>query len=591
MCGIVGYLGTKTKANFLINILKKLEYRGYDSSGISCLDDGEFSIFKEVGNIKNLQQIVPENFETSCLVAHTRWATHGEPSCLNAHPHSSCGGIWTIVHNGIIENYQVLKDALSKKPQSQTDTVVVSCLLEEKNVNNIFQFIDAFDGVEGSYAIVAENKNLPNQLFLAKQKSPLYLAVNGDGDYLVASDPICFVGFAKEYFTFLDGEFGHLSKTEGVKFFDKSKNQISKQPKLLDDTFEESDKNNFEHFMLKEIFEQPKALERQVKTYKDTDVLKKFNKEFVKKFEKITLVGCGTAYHAGLVGAKYLAKGTGIFATVEMASEFIYNQPVFADEKTLFIFVSQSGETADTLQAQALAKSKGATTLALTNVLYSTLASKCDYVLPVCAGPEIAVASTKAYVCQLSSLYMLSMHLASELKGKKFDGFEKIESVAKEILDFDMPQVDALAEHIKNRNDVIFIGKDFDYITANEASLKLKEVAYINSASYPSGELKHGFLALVEKGTPIVVLAGNNATNSKTFNATHEAVSRGAEAIVVSNDKVENFENVIKISEPDDMLFPMLSIVPLQYLAYKVSISKGINPDQPRNLAKSVTVE
>lgn len=590
MCGIVGYLGKQTKAKKLINILKKLEYRGYDSSGIASLEDGKITTFKEVGNIQKLDSSVPENFETSCLVAHTRWATHGEPTEVNAHPHSSFLGVWTLVHNGIIENYGKLKNKLKNKPQSQTDTVVVSCLLEEQGVEDIFGFIDAFKQVEGSYAIVAENKNKPNELFLAKHKSPLYLSANKDGDVLVASDPICFVGFSKNYYTFADGEFAHASKNE-LKFFDETGKELEKQTKELDDTFEESDKKEYKHFMLKEIFEQPKALERQIKTFKDNNVLNKFNKEFISKFSNIKLVGCGTAYHAGLVGAKYLSKMTGLPAYAEMASEFIYNQPVFADEKTLFIFVSQSGETADTLCAQELAKNKGATTIALTNVLYSSLASKCDYVIPVCAGPEIAVASTKAYVCQLSALYLFALNLRCQVEEVEFDGFEKIETVANKILKFDMAKVEELASKLKTQNEAIFIGKDFDYITANEASLKLKEVAYINSASYPSGELKHGFLALVENGTPIIVFAGGSATNSKTFNAAHEAVSRGAKAFVVTNQNIDIFEDVLLIDEPDDLLFPMLSIAPLQYLAYVVSTSKGINPDQPRNLAKSVTVE
>ena len=590
MCGIVGYVGKKIKVKNIVKILKKLEYRGYDSSGIASLDDGKVVTLKQTGNIKNLDDLVPEHMETTCIIAHTRWATHGEPSVLNAHPHSSTNGDWTIVHNGIIENFEVIKKNLKNKPKSETDTAVVSELLEEKNISDIFGFIDAFSAVLGSFAIVAENKNNKGQLFLAKRKSPLYLARNDSGDFLIASDPICFVGFSKGYYTFSDEEFALVS-CDDVKFYSKEKALLTKQTSHLDESFEESSKNDFEHFMLKEIFEQPKALERQIKTYKDSDALQKFDVKFIKKFNTIKIVGCGTAYHASLIGAKYLSKLTGIYCCAEMASEFIYCQPVFADEKTLFIFVSQSGETADTLCALNLAKSKGATCIALTNVLYSSLASNCDFVLPVCAGPEIAVASTKAYVCQLSALYIFAMHLKNKLSGEKTDTFSKIENVADKILDFNFSQIDKLAEIIKERDDAIFIGKDFDYITSLEASLKLKEVAYINSASYPSGELKHGFLALVQNGTPLIVFAGNKKTNSKTFNSAHEAIARGASEIIVTNQKIEGFENVIEINEDDDMLFPMLSIAPLQYLAYKVSVLKGINPDQPRNLAKSVTVE
>ena len=590
MCGIVGYVGKKTKAKKLIKVLKKLEYRGYDSSGIASLEDSQVKTFKQTGSIKNLEQIVPDEYETSCLIAHTRWATHGKPTELNAHPHSSNESEWTIVHNGIIENYKEIKAKLKSKPQSETDTAVVSCLLEERKAESVKDFIKVFDEVDGSYAIVAENKSKSNELFLAKHKSPLYLSINEDNDVLVASDPICFVGFSKKYYTFNDGEFGHVQNGT-VTFFAGDGSKITKKTKQLDDTFEESDKDEFEHFMLKEILEQPRAIKRQIKTFKDNDVMKKFDKEFISKFNNIKLIGCGTAYHAGLMGAKFLSKMTGLPAIADMASEFIYNKPVFADEQTLFIFVSQSGETADTLCALDLAKSKGATAVALTNVLYSTLASKCDYIIPVCAGPEIAVASTKAYVCQLTALYALSMHLKGELENSPIDCYEKIEQLSEEILDFDMSLIDSLAESIQDKNETIFIGKDCDYISACEASLKLKEVAYINSASYPSGELKHGFLALVEQGTPLVVFAGNKKTNSKTFNAAHEAMSRGANSIVVTNQNIEGFENVIKIKDDDDMVFPILSIAPLQYLAYKVSTSRGINPDQPRNLAKSVTVE
>ena len=590
MCGIVGYLGKEIETKKIIRILKKLEYRGYDSSGVACLDENQIETFKQVGNISNLEKIVPDDALSSCMIAHTRWATHGKPSVVNAHPHSSKEQCWTIVHNGIVENFNELKNELKNKPESDTDTAVVSELLEEKNVESANDFVHAFDSVVGSYAIVAFNKNKKDELFLAKRRSPLYLAQNTDGDVLVASDPICFAGFAKDYYTFSDGEFCHV-KGESVEFLDNKNQKITKQKTVLDEIFEDSDKNEYEHFMLKEINEQQTALLRQVKTYIESDALEKFDAEFIKSFNSVKIIGCGTAYHAALIGAKYISKLVGIEAYAEMASEFIYNEPVFADEKSLFIFVSQSGETADTLQAFELAKSKGAKTIALTNVLYSTLASKCDYVLPVCAGPEIAVASTKAYVCQLSALYLFASHLKSKLKNKPSEHFENIKKIADKILTFNKTQIDELAEKLKTKNETIFIGKDFDYITSSEASLKLKEVSYINSASYPSGELKHGFLALVENGTPLVVFAGNKKTNTKTLNAAHEAISRGAEEIVVTNQKIDGFKNVIFIDEPDELLFPILSIAPLQYLAYKVSILKGINPDQPRNLAKSVTVE
>jgi glucosamine--fructose-6-phosphate aminotransferase (isomerizing) len=590
MCGIVGYVGQKKNANFLIEKLKKLEYRGYDSAGFANLSDGKIKVFKESGNIDNLKKSVDLNLEIECAIAHTRWATHGKPVRVNAHPHSSFDEKWTIVHNGIIENFEKLKSTLTKIPESSTDTAVIAELLGERKAKSFDDFVDCFQAIVGSYAIVALNSDKSNELFLAKNKSPLYVAKNESGDFLVASDPICFSKFSTKYYTMLDGEFAHISGGK-ISFRNQNNEQIEKQEKILDEMFEDDDMKNYDHFMIKEIMEQPVALLRQIKTYRDSGVLEKFDLNFAKKFKRVKFIGCGTAYHAGLVGARYIAKIVGIQADAEVASEFIYNEPIFADPETLFVFVSQSGETADTIRGVEIAKEHGATCIALTNVLYSTIANKTDYVLPVCAGPEIAVASTKAYVCQLSALYLFAQSLARK---KPLEiCYKEIESLSKRIFDFNFKQVEDLAEDIKNSDSVIFIGKDVDYVSACEASLKLKEVAYINTASYPSGELKHGFLALVERGTPLFVFAGNKLLNTKTFNASIEAVSRGAYEIVLTNQKLKENENrkVLFFDEPNELLLPILFIVPMQYLAYKVSIKKGINPDQPRNLAKSVTVE
>ncbi len=590
MCGIVAYLGSDTKAKKLISVLKKLEYRGYDSSGFSSLKNHELKAVKSVGSIKNLEDITPDEIEVSCFISHTRWATHGKPSEINSHPHISAKGNWAVVHNGIIENFDKLKECLNTKPQSQTDTAVVSQILEEQNVQDIFGFIKVCNGLEGSFGMACQNKNYNDKLFLAKRKSPLYLSKNKKNDVLVASDPICFVGFSSEYYSFSDDEFAEVCGGD-VAFYNKNGEIITKSHLVLDDIFFECEKSDYPHYMIKEINEQKQALKRQVSTYKQNEIFAKFDGSFIQKFNKVVFVGCGTAYHAGLVGAKFFSTQTNIFSTCEVASEFIYSSPVFADEKTLFVLVSQSGETADTLLALEIAKKHGSTTIALTNVLYSSLASKCDYILPVCAGPEIAVASTKAYVCQLSAIYMFASHIKNVITGDNNDYYDEIDMVSDEILNFDKNKIEKLAKKIVEKNDAIFIGKNIDYITALESSLKLKEVGYIPSACYPSGELKHGFLALVESGTPLVVIAGHFKTASKTFNAMHEAVSRGAEATVITNQNCENFENVIQINCKNEMLFAMLSIVPLQYLAYIVSVAKNINPDQPRNLAKSVTVE
>lgn len=586
MCGIVGYLGKKKNSKQIVEKLKKLEYRGYDSAGIAVVNNGEIECFKEVGCIDNLDKKLPESLDTTCAIAHTRWATHGKSTVINAHPHLSNNGTWTLVHNGIIENYLDLKQNL-KSIESDTDSAVVAELLEEKNADTIYDFIDVFAELKGSYAILAINKNKPEELFLAKNKSPLYVAEK-DGDYLIASDPICFVGVADDYYEFTDNDFAHVTKN-GIEFYN-GKEKITKNRTKLDDCFENFSDGGFEHFMLKEIYEEPEALKRQVKFYKEHAVFDKFDKDFMSKFDEVVFIGCGTAYHAALFGANYFRKQLLVKAHAEVASEFIYSKPIFADEKMLFVLVSQSGETADTLMAAKIAKEGGATTIALTNVMYSSLAKKTDYVLPVCAGPEIAVASTKAYVCQLSSLYMFSSHLKN-LAGGNINYYDDILRVSKKALAFDMKQIDKIAEEIKDKDTPLFIGKDLDFTTAMEASLKLKEVSYINATNYSSGELKHGFLALVEEGTPLFVFCTQSDVYSKSINAAHEAMSRGAKQYLITNIKQESNDNVINIDESNELVASILAIIPMQYLAYKVSTSKGINPDKPRNLAKSVTVE
>ena len=586
MCGIVGYVGKKKKIKDIIGKLKKLEYRGYDSSGIASSEDGVVTCYKEVGCIDNLSKLVPDDADTMCAIAHTRWATHGKPLTKNAHPHASNGGLWTLVHNGIIENYLELKENL-QQIDSDTDSAVVAELLEERGVSSFEEFVDTFSVVNGSYSIVAMNKNKPQELFLAKNKSPLYVA-NCEGDYLVASDPICFVGVAKEYYEFVDGDFAHIDEN-GITFYAK-KEKIAKQTTLMDDSFENCSDEGYDHYMLKEIYEEPEALRRQVRYYSEHRVFDKFDKDFMSQFEEVVFVGCGTAYHAALIGANYFRKQLNIKARAEVASEFIYSKPLFASEKMLFIFVSQSGETADTLMAALMAEERGATTIALTNVLYSSLAKKTDYVLPVCAGPEIAVASTKAYVCQLSAIYMLTSYLRN-FEGYEVDFYGEVLKLADKALSFDMEKIERIAEEIKDSTTPLFIGKDLDFTTAMEASLKLKEVSYINATNYSSGELKHGFLALVEEGTPLFVFCTQSEIAGKSINAASEAMSRGAVKYMITNIHQDDEENAIYIDDKNELTASILAIIPMQYLAYKVSTAKGINPDKPRNLAKSVTVE
>ena len=587
MCGIAAYFGSEKPARFLIDTLKKLEYRGYDSAGFAKLEAQKFIVKKKSGSIKNLENEIDEKDKISLAVAHTRWATHGEPNEINAHPHISKNNMWAVVHNGIIENYLQIKKDIGVFPESETDTAVVSELLDIADVKTIESFIEEINSLRGSFALACICSECQDTLFLAKEKSPLFVA-ESSGDFLVASDPICFSGFAKDYYSFNDGDFAKITKS-GIEFFDKNKNQISKSKTILDDIFEEIDKGNFSHFMIKEIYSEKQALLRQVDVFEKGQIFKNFDEDFIDDFDEIKFIGCGTAYHAGLMGAKFAQKILGIKASAEIASEFIYFEPNFISNKTLYIFVSQSGETADTLRALELVKKSGAVTVALTNVLYSSVAKKVEYILPICAGVEIAVASTKAYVNMLSAIYLFCKFFC----GKKY--FEKalqnIKSFADKILNFDKDWLDKISEEISTKKEAIFIGKDMDYITALEASLKLKEVGYINASVYPSGELKHGFLALVEKGTPLIVFALQNQLMQKTLSSASEATSRGAKVLMVSNNKNCEVGDLIFIDEDDEFLRQIKAIVPLQYLAFKVSVTKNINPDQPRNLAKSVTVE
>lgn len=587
MCGIVGFLGVRKQTGFVVEKLKYLEYRGYDSAGIASFDNSKLSIFKALGSISELEKEIPSDSFSTCAIAHTRWATHGGANIINAHPHVSKNGIWTIVHNGIVENFDKLKSQLSCTPKSETDTAVVAQLLEDAGADSVQSFIDVIGCLSGSYAIVALNSNHPDRLYFARKKSPLYVA-DSKHYSLIASDPICFAGDFEKYYQVDDGECG-IVQGGRVVFFDLKKQQVKKHRVLINDFFEFASKQNYPHFMLKEIFEQPFSLSSQVEFYKKTGILNQFTKTFFDNFQKVKIVGCGTAYHASLIGSFYLKKMLGIEASAEIASEYVYNRPIFDNEKTLAIFVSQSGETADTILAQKIAKSHGSTCVALTNVPYSSLAKNADIVLPICAGPEIAVASTKAYVCQLSALFMLCKHLENQKYNKSYDYFSALKSLSKTLLNFNKNKIDEISKNIKDSSNVIFIGKGIDSVTAKEASLKLKEIAYINSSDYPAGELKHGYLALVESGTTMFVFVTNKALEKKTINSSHEAVSRGANSVLVScfNDLSPD----ILIHENDEFLSPISSIVPLQYLAYRVSVLSGYNPDKPRNLAKSVTVE
>lgn len=596
MCGIVGFITKDNLENKLINTLKLLEYRGYDSAGIAVILNNEIKTTKSEGQIKNLEKIVESSFST-CGIAHTRWATTGEPTIKNAHPHLSQNKNYAVVHNGIIENYEKLKKDLIKKNinfASDTDTEVIAQMLEcSKQKESIFALIETCKKLEGSFALAVLNKNENNTLFLARKKSPLYIA-KLKNEIITASDPICFASFTKFYYALNDDEFCRAN-LETVEFYNLKGEKVTKKLQKLENLQIDSIKNLDNHFMLKEIKETKLAIKRIAENYKLLNFFNVFDSKFIKKYKKIVLVGCGTAYHACLMGVEFLEKFAKIDSKAYVASEFRYCNPLI-DKNTLCIFVSQSGETLDTILSQELAKKLGAYTITLTNVLYSTLAKNCNYVLPVFAGPEIAVASTKAYTAQITILYMLSKFLENIKYNRKYEIYENILNLSKKLKFFNEENFKELVEEIKNEKQIFFIGKLNDYITSLEASLKFKETTYINSSCYPSGELKHGFLAMIEQSSYVFSLITNKEMINKTLNASLEAQCRGAKIVLITpfslqKEKLKNIYKVFKLQNFDEELMPITSIIFFQLLSYYTSISKNINPDKPRNLAKSVTVE
>ena len=594
MCGIVGYIG-KEPSKILINKLKKLEYRGYDSAGIAVGSVNNIRIFKAVGEIKNLEKTVVPAKDAAFGIGHTRWATHGKPDETNAHPHLSSDRKWIVVHNGIIENYAVLKEKLSGKGYafySETDTEVIAKLLEYysgKTCGDLNIIAETLAALKGSFALGIINAE-KDGIYFAKNKSPLFIARNGE-NVMLASDIICFKGFAEEYYALPDGVFGFADKN-GIKFFD-SIGETDIKPCMLD-LDEYDDLNKYKHFMLKEIYETKNAVKNILEYYSGINIDKVFSGCDFGKIKRIKFVGCGTAYHACLLGAIAVEEKTGIECGAFVASEFRYSDPKISED-TLVVLISQSGETADTLAALEQAKVKGAYTVAIVNVEYSTLKKGAHAYLPIKAGVEIAVASTKAFSAQLVVLEIFAEMLAEKfgIKRANFEGVRKLYE------NFDYGNVNSyklIADALRYNDRLFMIGRGRDYCIAQEASLKIKETSYINSDTYYAGELKHGFLALIDEQTYVIVFATQKNVLQKTLCNAEEARARGAKIILftcfdLDQSETENFYYVIKIKEIDGGLQNVLSIVPWQIIAYYTSVSKGINPDKPRNLAKSVTVE
>ena len=594
MCGIVGYLGENPE-KILVENLKRLEYRGYDSAGIAVKNQNGVQVFKSKGEIKNLENIILPVSNANIGIGHTRWATHGKPDEINAHPHISSDKKWTLVHNGIIENYLNLKEKLIRKGfsfYSETDTEIIAKLLEyyARKDNDCLTILQkTCDALKGSYALGVMNSD-NDKLYFAKNKSPLYIALNGS-KVMLSSDIICFVGFSEEYYSVADGVTG-FADISGIKFFDKL-GEITVAPTKLDLSGYEN-LNSYRHYMLKEIYETRTAIKNIIEYYSYYENRNKFKGIDLTRIKKIKLVGCGTAYHAALMGAKMFEDILNIDSSACVASEFRYFTPKIGAD-TLVLLISQSGETADTLAALEIAKEKGALTVGLVNVEYSAIAKNSDVFFPNKAGVEIAVASTKAYSAQLVALNLISEILAENLGIKKFDMSETEKLY--ESFDFgNVNQYKLLADALRYNSQLFMIGRGADYYTALEASLKIKETSYISSDTYYAGELKHGFMALIDEATYVIVFATEEEVFDKVLSNAEEAKARGAKIILFTRFELDavtkdNFFYVINVENVGGPLQSVVNIVPWQIIAYYTSVNKGINPDKPRNLAKSVTVE
>ncbi len=609
MCGIVGYVGDKQAANFLLEGLAKLEYRGYDSAGIAVFNGESIRVEKSVGRLASLKDKIKDDMPQGTMgIGHTRWATHGRPSDRNSHPHTDCSGDFVVVHNGIIENYLTLKEDLIEKGhvfKSETDTEVVAHLIEEVyNGDFVSSVREVLRRVEGSYALVFMSSKHPGMLICAKQDNPLVIGL-GEGENFIASDIPAIIQYTCRTYILNDGEMAVLTK-DSIKISNRQGEPVTKKVFEVNWNAEAAEKGGYEHFMLKEIHEQPKAVrdtmsQRIAKDGKSIimDELK-WDADYLNSFNKIYIVACGTAYHAGLVGKYYIEKLARTVVEVDVASEFRYREPI-VDENTLFIAVSQSGETSDTLAAMKESKRLGAKTLALTNVVGSSIAREADQVLYTWAGPEIAVASTKAYTTQIVLFFMLALYMAQIKQTLKPERVAELIGMLHEIpaqvsrtLE-DVEPIKTFAKQYGFNEDVFYIGRSLDYDVALEGSLKLKEISYIHAEAYAAGELKHGTLALIVEGVPVIALATQKSVYEKTLSNIKEVKARDAVVIGIAAEGDEELEkyvdHVMKVPETDELLIPILTVVPLQLLAYYAAITRGCDVDKPRNLAKSVTVE
>ncbi len=615
MCGIVGYIGTKKACPILIAGLTRLEYRGYDSAGISTIEKNGLSIMKDKGRVKNLSNLEGiDNLEGTIGIAHTRWATHGKPSKENSHPHQDNSKTFSVVHNGIIENYNELRNFLESNGYtfySQTDTEVIPNLIhyyfeksDEKDL--LMKFLTAVRNacldLKGSFAIEVISSIFPDNMIVVRKDSPLVIGTCEDEKY-ISSDIPAILSYTRDFYLLNDLEFVLLSRTE-ARFFDSDLKEIKKKTTNIEWNASAAEKDGFDDFMLKEIYEQPTAIRETIGSRISPDLkceieeLNSITKEYLSSLKRIYIVACGTAMHAGLAGKNSIEKLCKIQVEVDIASEFRYRSPII-DDKTLCIFISQSGETADTIAALKLAKNQGAKTIAISNVIGSSITREAHYSIYTHAGPEIAVASTKAYTSQVLLINILAIYFAetlgicdnnllTSLKQEILMLPKKIE----ETLKCD-DQVKQFSKSIYQEKDIFFLGRGIDETVAKEGSLKLKEISYIHSESYAAGELKHGPIALIENGITVISILTDPNLVEKSISNIQEVITRGAKTLVVTNQNIDcnSFNEVIKIPDTLTFVSPILSIIPLQLLSYHISKEKGLDVDKPRNLAKSVTVE
>ena len=608
MCGIVGYIGDKDVSSVLMSGLWKLEYRGYDSSGIAVIDDGDLKVRKSFGKLMQLQELLQkEPVGGSLGIGHTRWATHGEPSDQNAHPQTDCNGKIAVVHNGIIENYYTLKEELTKKRhifKSTTDTEVIAHLIEEEFRGDLKEAVlRAVEKLKGSFAIAVISEDQPDRIVAYRKGSPLIIGL-GRNENLLASDIPAVIGHTKEVVILEDDEMAVLKK-EGVEFYTKDGKRIEKQVQEVPWKPDDMNKGEFPHYMLKEIYEQPEVIRRNISLRirnKKIDLGEEFNftPDELARVNRIIIQACGTSWHAGYIGKYLLEDIARVHTEVDISSEFRYRNPVVNGE-TLVIAISQSGETADTLAGIREAKAKFLKILSIVNVLGSTIARESDGVIYINAGPEIGVASTKAFTAQVFNVYMFTLYLArlkwtiqKEEMLKRLSELEGLPDAIERILKRD-DVIRGIAERFKDKKHFIFLGRGINYPTALEGALKLKEISYIHATGYPAGELKHGPLALVDENMPVVAIATRSSVYEKMLNNLEEVKSRGGVVISVVTEGDERAKAVsdytIEVPEAPEYLSPIVNVVPLQLLAYHIAALNGRDVDKPRNLAKSVTVE